>query len=282
VQIWISQFFGSGSGASPTNVVQFGANITLTNSWAKYTLNDIIPNVAAFSLGNTGDDATYLQIRFPTNSSCDINIAKPSLYAGNNVPQSDFDTDEQIESLIETPRTGDIKVLAAKPAFVPKGWLYMNDTTIGNAGSGATGRANIDTWFLFNKLYNNFTNTQCPVSGGRTGNAANDWGLGKTIRLPLTLDNIAANASSAGTHTFGESDGLNAANLILAEIPNHRHDDPTNGQFVISAGGTPIQTGSGSGQIQTASTTGLINGYPGQQPVSRVQPTIYLTYMIKL
>lgn len=75
------------------------------------------------------------------------------------------------------------------PVWVPTsglftGFVRMNAKTIGNAGSGATERANSDTQLLFLWLYANIPDTFCPVSGGRSGNAAADYAAGKTIQLP--------------------------------------------------------------------------------------------------
>jgi len=79
-------------------------------------------------------------------------------------------------------QTGDILWL---PTGVDRsGWVKSNGLTVGNSGSGAT-RANADCHFLFLYLYGTYDQTTCPVSGGRTGNAENDWTNGKTI---ATLD----------------------------------------------------------------------------------------------
>ncbi|MGH1556407.1 hypothetical protein ACRAWF_45660 [Streptomyces sp. L7] len=54
--------------------------------------------------------------------------------------------------------------------------------TIGNATSGATERANADTQALFIYLYN--ADGSLVVTGGRSGNALNDFNRVEAIALP--------------------------------------------------------------------------------------------------
>jgi len=44
--------------------------------------------------------------------------------------------------------------------FVPYGWVAMDDGTIGSATSGSTSRANIDTFPLFDLIWNTFQGAQ--------------------------------------------------------------------------------------------------------------------------
>jgi hypothetical protein len=75
--------------------------------------------------------------------------------------------------------TGDWKFRPAAATLT--GWIISNGTTIGSASSAATQRANADTQFAFTHLWNTYSNTQCPVSGGRGANAAADFAANKTI-----------------------------------------------------------------------------------------------------
>ena len=81
--------------------------------------------------------------------------------------------------------TGDIKI-SIKDTPDPT-WVMMNDTTIGDGASGATGRANDDTLNLFTLIWTKISDQWCPVSGGRGGSAAADFAAHKTIQLPATL-----------------------------------------------------------------------------------------------
>lgn len=289
LQIYVEQYFGTGTGASAVNFFNVGT-ITLTNAWTFYALNFTVPNVSLFTIGSTGDDGTYLQIRYPTNSDCDIDIAKPSLWLGSNYLLSSFDSNEQINSLIMTPRTGTRKDAFYLNNLIEPGWIYMNNGTIGNASSNATNRANIDTWFLYNALWNSINNTNCPVftSGGvstsRGVSAQADWDANKSIRLPIMLNN--AIASISGSHSLGSAAGSETTTLGLANLPDHVHAGPSGVNFIIAnttgsdptanlANGTPLSS------AHIHSVTGSVVGSTNS-PFSILQPTTYSTFMIKL
>lgn len=72
----------------------------------------------------------------------------------------------------------------------PPGYLLCNGQTIGSGASGATSRANDDTWFLFKKLWEGSTNTELEIqtSAGlvstRGVDAAADFAANKRLPLP--------------------------------------------------------------------------------------------------
>lgn len=89
------------------------------------------------------------------------------------------------------------------------GWVRDNGRTIGSATSGATERANADTQALYEFLWNTYSNTICPVSGGRGANAAADFAANKAIGTPNKQGLIA-----------GGTDGMGAsASSIWASVP---------------------------------------------------------------
>lgn len=125
------------------------------------------------------------------------------------------------------------------------GWAKANTTTIGNAASNGTQRANADTLNLFSWLWTNFSNTQCPVftSAGvpstRGANAAADFAANKTI---ATLDMRGYGIGGMDTMggppttrlagvpvTFGSATqassilGENLHALLVAELATHAH-----------------------------------------------------------
>lgn len=150
-------------------------------------------------------------------------------------------------------RTGDLKWALAGSAQV--GWVALNGLTIGSAASAATGRANADCQQLYLFLWNNFSNTLCPVIGGRGGSAAADWSANKPITLPDSqcksligvdgmggaaatgrLAGVPVTAGAAATlgSTLGEAlhalatGELAAHNHGVNESPhNHSNNDPT-------------------------------------------------------
>lgn len=90
----------------------------------------------------------------------------------------------------------------------PPGFVLAGGLTIGNASSGATGRANADTSALFTQLWNlDSTNKIYVVGAGRGSTAAADFAAGKTITLPdkrLVVDvgSDAMGASPSGRISF--------------------------------------------------------------------------------
>jgi hypothetical protein len=148
------QYTGTGT-TPPIPVVIQNTPLTLTPAWAQYSLTDLFPAAAGLALGNGGDDAYYLQVSLPVNTPFTINFTKPCLYLTNNiVPALDFTTYDQVDAIINSPRTGDIRT--SINSFYPFGWVPMNNGTIGNTNSNATSRGNVDCWPLFNLLWQAF------------------------------------------------------------------------------------------------------------------------------
>lgn len=107
------------------------------------------------------------------------------------------------------------------------GWVRANGRTMGSASSGATERANADASALFAYLWNNFSNTICPVSTGRGANAAADFAANKTITLldwrgyvPGGLDDMGNSAASRWTGVPVVSGDTITAGSILGEATN--------------------------------------------------------------
>lgn len=159
------------------------------------------------------------------------------------------------------------------------GWVFANGTTIGNATSGATGRANADTFNLFAWHWNNFSNTQCPVTpSGRGASPAADFAANKqivVINLQGTgivgMDTMggAASALLSGVPVvFGSATvpgsvlGENLHVLSVTELAQHGHgvSITSNGEsapHTHSAGGTTAPMN--SNQNHNHSTT-TVNG----------------------
>lgn len=140
----------TGTGTTPPTPVLVG-NITLNTSWTKYSFTSVFPATSGLTLGGGGDDAWYLQVQMPLNLDCSINFTRPSLYLAQTSPTNAFLTYDQVDSVISSARTGDIRT--SVNSFQPFGWVVMNDGTIGNASSNATARANIDTFPIFSVLW---------------------------------------------------------------------------------------------------------------------------------
>jgi hypothetical protein len=121
-------------------------------------------------------------------------------------------------------------------AGVMTGFVRANAQTIGSGTSGATERAAADAQALFEYLWNNLSNTFCPVSGGRGASSFADWAANKTIglpdmrgRAPFGLDlmgspgfagRITAGSITTGDpNTSGSSGGAETVTIADANLP---------------------------------------------------------------
>ena len=193
------------------------------------------------------------------------------------------------------------------------GWVRDNGRTIGSASSGATERANADTSALYAYLWNNFSNTICPVSTGRGANAAADFAANKTIQLPDKrgyvpggLDDMGNSAASRWTNVPVVSGDTITAGSVLGEAthtitkaesavltysaavtdPGHIHAYSYSSASA-SGGFLPIPTTPGSGaDFNTKSTTtGVTVGVTadaGGGAHNTVQKTVLGTFYRKL
>lgn len=184
--------------ATPALIGQF----TLNTSWTKYQTGTFTfpPSLAPGSISKGGDDAFYLLIGLPVGVT-NIDIALPSVYLSDQVPTNDFATYDQTDSVISSPRTGDVR--SSLNAFSPFGWVAANNGSIGSGNSSATTRANIDTWALYNLLWTNVNDTFAPVAGGRGASAIADFGTAnKVMLLPLMLGRVLMGLPLTQTATY--------------------------------------------------------------------------------
>ncbi len=238
LDIRILQFNGTNEAAVPTIPVGI---INPTAQWQKYTFNfNFNPGTGA-ALAPTGDDAYYLQIRLKAGQTCNVNFALPSIYLcnQNQVPTDDFASYDEIDWEINSPRTGDYKYSVNLFGTSPNnfGWVGINGGSIGNYVSGATARANQDTWPLYNLLWNAVPNP--PLSATSTLTAYGDFNAGIKLSLPQVMSRVLAAANGA-LQTFAFT------------VPNANEITPASAQTLIA--GTPMQ-------FYTAGTppTGLTN-----------------------
>ena len=187
------------------------------------------------------------------------------------------------------------------------GWVRENGGTIGPAGSGATERANADTYDLYRVLWGQ---AGIAITGGAGASADADWGAGKTLTLPDARGRVLAGvdqmgaASAAGRLTssymtspdaLGSAAGAQSHTLTTTEIAHHTHTGATstNGNhnhgngFVAQAGGSgggsffigsQVQTGN-AGDHNHSFTT---DGTGGGGAHNNLQPTTLRTIYIKL
>lgn len=212
--------------------------------------------------------------------------------------------------------TGDLKVKYGTGPIA--GFVRGNGLTIGNAVSGATERANADTQTLFVYLYN--TDANLVVSGGRTGNALNDFNANKQLTLPdwrgraiAALDDMGNSAAGRLTATYwgnsgpcigalgttlGQGCGGESQTLTLAQLPtgitSSNASQPISvTSTVVVANGTNGGSVSGGGAIPPYNTVSQVTS-TGNNSISvtsnntsgsahpNVQPTMLATIYLKL
>ncbi len=168
--IYIYQFLGTGVASG---IPQQIGQVTTTTTWAKTTLNYTFNTDDGLILSTTSDDAWYLQIGIPRNVITNFNFTLPSIYLSSltlpaviPVPTNDFQTYDQIDTIINSWRTGDVRT--SLNSFYFFGWVPMNDGAIGYKASAPSGfsltRNNQDTWPLYNLIWNSFA----PYSTGNS------------------------------------------------------------------------------------------------------------------
>ncbi len=115
--------------------------------------------------------------------------------------------------------TGDVKLTLKTVADTS--WILMNDTSIGDASSGATGRANADTLALYTLLWTNIIDAWAPVSTGRGASAAADFAAHKAMALPKALGRALAIAGTGTSVESGSNAGVDTAADTLTVLTNN-------------------------------------------------------------
>ncbi len=218
VTLYWKQFCGDGAGASVVAPIPI-QTLTLSTSWQKFVVSATVPDATGLTLGGCGNDGLFLQIQYPLNATCNVDLQKPCIYLGAISPDQDYRTYDMIDALINTPRTGDYRTSINQ--FAPFGWVACDNGTIGNASSNASSRASDDTFPLFDFLWNisapytpMFTSAGAAASRGATSIA--DFTANNQISLTNALGNVMAGTSSSllATQNFTTSSG-SATNLTV-------------------------------------------------------------------
>ncbi|NGX98958.1 MAG: hypothetical protein G4V63_28270, partial [Candidatus Afipia apatlaquensis] len=215
-------------------------------------------------------------------------------------------------------QTGDVMWLDVQGPRT--GWVRDNGRTVGSAVSGATERANADVAALFSFLWTNYSNTICPVSGGRGASAVADFAANKTITLPDKrgyvpggLDDMGNSAASryanvpvvsgdaitAGsvlgeaTHTITKAESAVLTYVGVVTDPGHVHaipllakgDQPFSvGVGLVATPDTPSNpaTYTGASKSNTTGITVGVTADAGGGAHNTVQKTVLGTFYRKL
>jgi hypothetical protein len=296
INIYCRQYYGNGTGATAESVSTrtLIGTCSLTSTWTWFPLEFTIPNVAGNSIGTPGlqtdDDALYIQIDMPLGVACDVLFTKPALFLGAIDPELEFESYDQINSINSTPRVGDIRTTLFAN-FIP-GWAVMNDGSIGNVGSGATTRADADTFQLYKTIWDGVADGFAPVSGGRGATAIADFLAGKTLTLPRALGRVLGGAGGPGAgltfRALGEF--LGSEVISYAAMPSHNHAGSTasvaigSGQQVNPAGGNASQSSLSGPTAVTLNIAAAGGGTLNTQGAAdgNMQPSLFTNIFIKL
>lgn len=206
----VEQFFGTGGSPSSPVELLIGTQ-QLTANWTKYSFTATIPSIDEKSIGQNGNDIFYFYINLPLNAICNIDLTNIQLELGKSASVYPYLTRDFVAEKTFKPKTGDWKFdLSTNTQF---GWVVLNGGTIGSASSPATTRSNTDTYFLYTYLWNNISDSYCPVSGGRGASADADFIANKTIQLP-TVPGRAIAIFGSSNQLINIESASQAANVI--------------------------------------------------------------------
>jgi hypothetical protein len=247
------QFYGDGAGAH-ANVISNPTALTLTNSWAQYTFSITFGNISGNTIGSCGNDGTFLQVELPINTTCNISLVKPEMFLGSNpIPLQDFQTYDDIESKVNSPRTGDIRTSMNSHYFW--GWVPMNDGTIGDAASNATTRANVDTFPLFNEIWTKMQSNQQYAPMYNSSGASTAYGA--SAIADFTANNQLALTKGLG-QVFGGTSPLVAPAQTYTVVYTTSTSIMTATNSMFFPTGTPVILANSGGGAPTGLTVGQV------------------------
>jgi hypothetical protein len=215
-----------------------------------------------------------------------------------------------------TPTSGHVAFTLATTA--PSGWLMFDDTTMGDASSGANHASNANL-AVFTLLFNGVSDTNAPLltsTGAATtraaqGTAAAAWAANCRMSLPKTLGRalgVAGAGAGLTSQALGGAVGANSVNIAQSGLPNvapsfagatgavnvtastnvlagqSSPGVPNTGGNVTgvssATASNPVLTSSGS--FTPSGTISSINGGQAQTATSIMSPQTFFNAIVKL
>ncbi len=230
------RFYGTDPGTSKETTI--GTVDTMSTNWTRSVFSFKFPSTINIPESLTGDSAYYIRIELPSALDFDIDLAIPSVYLGDEVPTTDFVTYDQIDPVINSPRTGDFRQTLNT---VNLGWIAANNKTIGSPNSAADIRG-FRTWPLYKLLWDHVLQLWAPIDANpvavRGTSAKEDYTNNRVLQLTQNLGRVLAGLNP---------DFTSSVNFTVSVTP-----------VTVTVTGTPTKT------IALGSSTSFVAGDPIQ------------------
>lgn len=174
---------------------------------------------------------------------------------------------------------------AAARLFAGSGWIYVNkrNFTIGSPASGAS-YANNDAFKLYDQSWYDFSNTICPVSGGRGVDSWSDWNANKTLGV-FAIPGAALGCTDAGGSGSTRPLGLMGADEVSLTAENngpHIHESINSEQTIFGYGNNAYSEGGGGNMFGSAGPLFFTSETGSGTPFSIIDTTYFAPFIIKL
>lgn len=233
--IGVNQYFGQGTNSPTTPPAEITGSDTVTTSWTEIRIQVTLAETGGATYGNCGNDGLFLRFYLPQSQAVTYDLALPSVFVGTDIPAITWQSENEVASLLDTPRTGDVRLSMNR--HFDWGWVCANNQSIGSAGSSATGRAALDTFPLYDLLWNSVSDTYAPVAGGRGASSVDDFGGDKAMTLTGVLGRVLAGLNPKAPTSQAISAFTNATNqLTVADASEYIVGTPL---YITTTGAMP-------------------------------------------
>lgn len=166
VGVNLTQYFGTG-GAPSADVVINGQSVTLTTSWARYSLTFTVPTIVGKTLGSNGNSATILRLWY----SAGTNFNTPAGSIGLQTATIDV-TGVQVERSYLTP----LEIRPVGPNFQFSSTFGTFDSWTPQFRQGAAGLTTTVNYAAYT-VVGRWCYAMCNITAGANGTA------GQTLRI---------------------------------------------------------------------------------------------------